>query len=153
MRTEVRRYETRDRQAVLDLAPRLSEGVAAWRSPDRVRAAVTGWVVDALEHSTDPGRFVYVADIDGAVAGFVSGEERTHWSGEPELYVGELAVSMQYKGRGIGRALIEAVTEHAKHLGLATITLDTGAANTPARAFYRRLGFDEEDVKLTKVLG
>ena len=52
----------------------------------------------------------------------------------------------------IGRALIDAVSERAKLLGLATISLDTGAANAPARAFYRRLGFEEEDVKLTKML-
>jgi ribosomal protein S18 acetylase RimI-like enzyme len=115
-----------------------------------VLSAVTGWVLEALERAAEPGRFVLVAEEDGTVAGFASGEERRHWSGEPELYVGELAVDPQYEGRGVGRALIDAVTEHAEQLGLVTITLDTGAANTNARAFYKRLGFEEEDVKLTK---
>jgi ribosomal protein S18 acetylase RimI-like enzyme len=115
-----------------------------------VLSAVAGWVVEALERAAEPGRFVLVADEDGAVMGFASGEERRHWSGDPELYVGELAVDPQYEGRGVGRALIDAVTAYAKQLGLVTITLDTGAANTNARAFYKRLGFEEEDVKLTK---
>jgi len=152
MPLDVRRYEASDRQAVLDLAPRLTEGVARWRPPAGVLAAVTGWVVEALERSAESGRFVYVAEVDGAIAGFVSGEERTHWSGEHELYVGELAVSTQYEGHGVGRALIDTVTDHARRLGLTTLTLDTGAANAPARAFYNRLGFEEEDVKLTKLL-
>jgi ribosomal protein S18 acetylase RimI-like enzyme len=152
MPTNVRRYEEKDGRAVLALAPRLTEGVAHWRSPDSVLAAVTGWVVEALERSAEPGRFVYVAEVDGEVAGFVSGEERTHWSGDPELYVGELAVSPQYERHGIGRALIDAVTDHARHVGVTTITLDTGAGNTPARAFYNSLGFEAEDVKLTKLL-
>jgi ribosomal protein S18 acetylase RimI-like enzyme len=115
-----------------------------------VLSAVTGWVVEALERVAEAGRFVLVAEADGTVVGFASGEERRHWSGDPELYVGELAVDPQYEGRGVGRALIDGVTEHAKQRGLTTITLDTGAANTDARGFYRRLGFEEEDVKLTK---
>ncbi|WP_406052890.1 GNAT family N-acetyltransferase [Kribbella sp. NBC_00889] len=152
MRGEVRRYEEKDRQAVLDLAPRLMEGVARWRSPDGVRAAVTGWVVEAVERAAEPGRFVYVAEMDGVVAGFVTGERRTHWSGDQELYVGELVVSTSHEGEGVGRALIDAVTDHARRLGVTTITLDTGAANMSARGFYRSLGFEEEDVKLTRVL-
>lgn len=146
----VRRYEEADRPALLALAPRLAEGEAPWRAVDSVLSAVTGWVVEALDRSAEPGRLVLVAELDGMVAGFASGEERTHWSGDPELYVGELAVAPHYEGRGVGRALIDAVTDHAKQLGLTTITLDTGAANTSARAFYKRLGFEEEDVKLTK---
>jgi ribosomal protein S18 acetylase RimI-like enzyme len=33
--------------------------------------------------------------------------------------------------------------------GIAAITLETGAANEPARAFYAALGFAEESVRLT----
>lgn len=36
--------------------------------------------------------------------------------------------------------------------GHARLTLDTGAANSGARAFYARLGYREEDVKLTGLL-
>nr|WP_166680512.1 GNAT family N-acetyltransferase [Kribbella sp. VKM Ac-2566] len=61
-------------------------------------------------------------------------------------------VAQPYEGRGIGRALMEAVTDHARQQGLRSITLDTGAANTNARTFYNQLGFEEEDVKLTKRL-
>jgi ribosomal protein S18 acetylase RimI-like enzyme len=151
-RMRVRRYEETDRQALLALAPRLTEGVAPWRPVDTVLSAVTGWVVEALDRSTEPGRLVLVADLDGAVAGFASGEERTHWSGGSELYVGELVVAKSFEGQGVGRALIDALTDHAKQRDLTTITLDTGAANTNARAFYNRLGFAEEDVKVTKTL-
>lgn len=149
----VRRYEDADRSAVLALAPRLAEGVAPWRPVDGVLAAVTGWVFEALERSAEPDRFVLVAEhTDGGIAGFVSGEHRTHWSGQPQLYVGELVVAPHSERRGVGRALMDAVVDHAQQYGLAAITLDTGAANADARAFYSRLGFAEEDVKLTKVL-
>ncbi|TCC22131.1 GNAT family N-acetyltransferase [Kribbella speibonae] len=148
----LRRYEEADRPAVLALAPRLTEGVAPWRSSEKVMKAVTEWVADALERSGDPASFVYVAEDDDGIAGFVSGQQRTHWSGDPELYVGELVVAPAYEGRGVGRALMDAVTAHARRCGLSTISLETGAANANARAFYGRLGFAEEDVKLTKTL-
>ncbi|WP_427891292.1 N-acetyltransferase family protein [Kribbella sp. GL6] len=148
---QVRRYTEADRQAVLALAPRLAEGVAPWRSSEGVLAAVTGWVVEALARSTEPGRIVLVAEDDGIV-GFVSGEQRTHWAGDRELYVGELVVAPGHEGQGVGRALMESAAEYAKLQGLKAVTLDTGAANSNARAFYGRLGFAEEDVKLTKTL-
>ena len=36
--------------------------------------------------------------------------------------------------------------------GLCTLALDTGAANTHARAFCRRMGYAEESVKLITVV-
>ncbi|MFF1821176.1 GNAT family N-acetyltransferase [Kribbella sp. NPDC058245] len=151
MRGMVRRYAERDRQAVLDLAPRLTEGVAPWHSAGAVRAAVIGWVTEAVERADEPDRFVYVAEVDGEVVGFVSGQQRTHWTGQRDVYVGELVVSREREG--VGSALMDIVAQHAAEVGVSTITLDTGAANSAARAFYRTLGFVEEDVKLTKVLG
>jgi GNAT superfamily N-acetyltransferase len=37
--------------------------------------------------------------------------------------------------------------------GLSFITLETGAANHTARAFYAALGYAEEDVRLSKPIG
>ena len=36
--------------------------------------------------------------------------------------------------------------------GLRCLTLETGAANQPARSFYAALGYLPEDVRLTKVI-
>jgi ribosomal protein S18 acetylase RimI-like enzyme len=150
MRTEVRRFRQGDREAVLALAPRLAEGVAPWRRREAVLAKVVGWVTEALARAEEPGRFVFVAEARGEVVGFVAGEERDHWSGDLDLYVGELVVAAHREGKGIGRALMAAVTEHARQVGVSHITLETGAANRGARAFYKALGFKPEDVRLTK---
>ena len=152
MRIQVRRYEEKDREAVLALAPRLAEGVAPWRSVERVQRAVARWVEDALTQSGEPGRFVFVAEAGEQVAGFVAGEERTHWTGQVDLYIGELVVDAEWERKGVGRALVEAVSEYAGRVGVERVTLETGAANASARGFYRSLGFEEEDVRLTRVL-
>lgn len=46
--------------------------------------------------------------------------------------------------RGIGRALMEHLIEHAKRSGLARLELYVRSDNAPAQALYRGLGFDHE---------
>jgi GNAT superfamily N-acetyltransferase len=52
----------------------------------------------------------------------------------------------------VGRSLVAAAEAWARERGLSRITLETGAANSAARAFYAALGFAEEDVRLTRTL-
>jgi GNAT superfamily N-acetyltransferase len=40
----------------------------------------------------------------------------------------------------------------ARNHGFTRMTLETGAANQAARAFYAALGYQEEEVRLTKTL-
>ena len=48
--------------------------------------------------------------------------------------------------------LIGAAEDWARERGLVHLTLETGAGNRTARAFYAALGFLEEDVRLAKRL-
>ncbi len=142
-----------DREAVLALAPRLTEGVAAWRDADAVGSAVRGWVEESLATAGSDDSTVLVAETGAEVAGFCSVAVREHWASGADAYIGELVVDKRHEGRGVGRALVDAATRWARQRGLTGLTLETGAANTAARAFYGRLGFAEEDVRLTLVLG
>jgi ribosomal protein S18 acetylase RimI-like enzyme len=54
--------------------------------------------------------------------------------------------------RGIARELMAAAEAWAASRGLLFLTLETGAANKPARGLYQALGYLEEDVRLTKAL-
>lgn len=146
--TTVRRYAPGDADAVRALAYRLTVGVAPWRDQAAVAVAVTGWVADAIA-GTEP---IWVAVRDGAVVGFVHAAERRHFTGERDGYVGELAVAADAGRTGVGRALMAAVHEWAAGRGLRRVTLETGAANATARAFYAALGYAEEDVRLTLTL-
>jgi aminoglycoside 6'-N-acetyltransferase I len=149
----IRRYAPEDRQAALALAPRLEIGVAEWRNPADVARAVTGWVVSSLDAHAAERRAVFVA-VDGEqLVGLVTLAEQRHFTGEVDAYVGELAVSAGYERRGVGRLLMDAAENWARARGLRFVTLQTGAANETARAFYARCGYREEDVRLTKDLG
>ena len=62
----VRRFEPRDREAVLRLAERLQEGVAGWRDADAVHDAVRGWVRDAVDATGEnhAGELVVAANAE-----------------------------------------------------------------------------------------
>jgi ribosomal protein S18 acetylase RimI-like enzyme len=148
----VRPLHTDDYSQVLALAPRLTEWVAAWREPEAVLAAVQGWVRDSLSTAAEPGHAVYVAVADDTIVGVVTVCERTHFTGQVDAYIGELAVALGMERRGIATRLVGEAEAWAAERGRSFLTLETGAANQPARRLYTALGYREEDVRLTKPL-
>jgi len=148
----VRSYRPGDHVQVMTLAPRLAEWVAPWRDPAAVLNAVRGWVQDSIDALGQPGHAVYLAVDGDAVVGVVTVCERAHFTGQADAYVGELAVRPGMERRGIATELMKAAEAWAARRGLPFLTLDTGAANQPARSFYRALGYQEEDVRLTKAI-
>ena len=106
-----------------ELPAEAAEVLAVQRAAYAVEAELIGHPVPIgpLE-----GEEVWVAEVDGAVAGVLGLEGRT---------IARLAVSPSYMRRGIGRALVE----HALSLGAGSV--GTAAANAPALALYASLGF------------
>ena len=149
---QVRPFQSSDYDAVLALAPRLAEGVAPWRDSTAVLNAVHGWVTGSVAAAGQPGHAVYVAISDGRLAGFVTVGERTHFTGQVDAYVGELVVTPGQERQGIASQLVAAAESWAARNGFSHLTLDTGAANQPARGLYAALGYQEEDVRLTKAV-
>jgi|SRR5580704_8558288 ribosomal protein S18 acetylase RimI-like enzyme len=148
----VRTAAEADREAVLALAPRLAVGVAPWRDQAEALAAGRRWLEDSLAAAARGDGTVSVAAVADEVLGVISIRPSTHFTGERDGYIGELAVAEHASRHGIGRALIGAADTWARDHGLAHLTLHTGARNANARAFYAALGFAEEEVRLTRPL-
>ncbi len=149
---EIRAATVGDTAGILELAPRLAEGVAGWRDQAQALAAGRRWLEDSLAAAAAGEGTVLVAAGGDAVLGVISIRPSRHFTGEHDGYIGELAVAASASRRGIGRALVEAANAWAAGHGLVNLTLHTGAANTAARAFYAALGFAEEEVRLTRAL-
>lgn len=150
--TRIRPFQPGDRSQVLALAPRLAQGAAPWRDPDAVRRAAQNWVTTSIDSVGQPGHAVFVAATSERIVGVVSIRERTHFTGQTDAYIGELAVASGMERRGIATALMNAAEAWAAQRGLAFMTLQTGAANLPARGLYRQLGYREEELLLTKAI-
>ena len=65
------------------------------------------------------------------------------------LRIWEFQVMEDYRGHGIGRALMERVISKAVESKLRIIVLETQNTNVPAIRFYRRLGFMLEGLDLS----
>ena len=61
-----------------------------------------------------------------------------------------MGVKKEFRGMGIGSALMDACIESAKRLGLEKLELEVFASNTAARALYIKKGFSEEGIWLKK---
>lgn len=51
----------------------------------------------------------------------------------------------RFQGQGIGRALGEAILDHARASGYTVMRLDTSVRQTEAQSLYRKLGFRDID--------
>ncbi|GAA1772192.1 GNAT family N-acetyltransferase [Nonomuraea bangladeshensis] len=88
-----------------------------------------GELVDA---AAQPG---FVAELDGEPAGVVTYRER---DGAVEI----LTIDALLPGKGVGRALLDAVRAAAAERGATRLWLITTNDNTRALRFYQRYGFD-----------
>jgi ribosomal protein S18 acetylase RimI-like enzyme len=90
---------------------------------------------------------VLVADVDGAVAGYVKlGRALPLHSNRHVLEVKGLAVDPAHQGRGVGRALLEAAASEAAARGARRLTLRVLGPNAGARALYESCGFAVEGI-------
>lgn len=91
-------------------------------------------VPEALEwDGEDPHAMHLLAVLDGMPVGTARILQDGH--------IGRMAVLPEYRGRGIGRALLTQSLEVARDLGVDKVFLD---AQTHALGFYERLGFRAE---------
>ena len=148
----VRPYLPTDQTFVLSLAPRLLVGMSSWRDSNKMLTSIHHWLTDSMEqHGAQ--KTVFIAESEqGKQLGFASVSPSSHFTGEKQAYMGELAVSETVEGSGVGQALVVACEQWAVSHGYSYLALETGAANKRARGFYQHLGFIEEDIKLVKLL-
>ena len=145
----IRLFEDRDAETVVDLSLRAWAPVYASLEQvlgsDIFRRMHPDWRGDqrrAVEEVlTAKKGLVWVAELDGAVAGFVAIELH-----HPERNMGEismLAVGPDYQGGGIGTALTEFALDRLKDAGMKVAMVETGGdpGHAAARRTYEKAGF------------
>ncbi len=102
------------------------------------RSFTTPWSREAFEAELiDNDLACYLALTDGGkVIGYGG-----MWIIVDEAHVTNIAVLPEYRGRKLGRRLIEAMIELAKNKGAVGMTLEVRTSNTIARNLYESIGF------------
>ncbi len=77
-----------------------------------------------------------VAETGGQVAGYAGA-----WVILDESHITNIAVAEEFRGRGIGRKLTEALLQYLSNLGAVYATLEVRVSNERAQNLYKSLGF------------
>lgn len=85
----------------------------------------------------DAGPTIFFAEVDGNLAGRI---RMMRWWNH-FAYVEDLVVNPNYRGFGIGRALLERGIQWARENGYPGVSLETQDDNVPACMLYESCGF------------
>jgi streptothricin acetyltransferase len=93
---------------------------------------------DPREYVDNPDKAAFIAFCDEQFAGYILIGRR--WNGN--AFVDGFGVDPEYRGKGIGTALMNAAVEWSKAGGYNGISLETQDDNLLACRFYLRYGFN-----------
>jgi ribosomal protein S18 acetylase RimI-like enzyme len=65
------------------------------------------------------------------------------------LWVWEFHIAADYRGRGLGRQLMDSLAEVGKKTGCRVMVCETQNTNVPAIRFYRKVGFEVGAIDLS----
>ncbi|WP_373316946.1 GNAT family N-acetyltransferase [Streptomyces sulfonofaciens] len=95
-----------------------------------------------------PPRDHLVAELDGRLVGYLRLGFPTSLAANAHVrQIRGLAVAADARGRGVGRALLDAAVEEARRQGARRLTLRVLGHNAPARALYESAGFVIEGIQ------
>ena len=103
----------------------------------------------------DEKRILVVAEVDGCVAGFVLGhisDEPITMSERTSAYISDVSVGFEFRGKGVGRELVDAAMKRLADLGVQDLTLLAAVKNECAVGFYEALGFERHFITMWKSL-
>jgi L-amino acid N-acyltransferase YncA len=112
-------------------------GTALWTEEPVDRAERERW----FRETTEAGDPILVAEVDGAFAGYGTYGPWRRLSGYRFSVEDSVYVRDAFQGQGVGRALVQAVVEHARAAGKRAVFADIEAGNTGSIRLHERLGF------------
>ncbi|MBO0749979.1 MAG: GNAT family N-acetyltransferase [Porphyrobacter sp.] len=91
-----------------------------------------------------PGAFSLIARLDGEAVGLANCfSAYSTFLAAPLINVHDMTVLAELRGRGIGRALLQAVEAEARRRGACKVTLEVLSGNETAKRLYASLGYHD----------
>ena len=158
MAIEVRKAEPRDLEALGRLGAMLVRVHYAFDPKrfiaprDGIESAYAAFLGRALNSSD---ACVFVAERDGVVAGYVfAALEPPSWKElrGPAGFIHDVVVEESARREGIATRLMDAANDWLRSRGAPRVILGTAAPNAGARALFRKMGFRETMIEMTKEL-
>ena len=142
----IRRAVKEDCGRLLELVQELAEYE---RAPNEVTVTLEHFQESGFGKS--PVWWAFVAEVDGQIVGFALYYIRySTWKGQ-RMYLEDILVTNEMRGKGIGKLLMDRLIEEAKEKGWKAIIWQVLEWNEPAINFYKKYNanFDPEWVNVT----
>ena len=112
---------------------------------------------ELMEIIADDQRPIFVADDNGKVEGYAFCVFQQHIKNNiltdiKTLYIDDLCVDENCRGKHIGKSLYEYVLGFAKSEGCYNVTLNVWALNKSALRFYEKMGLSPQKIGMEKIL-
>jgi GNAT superfamily N-acetyltransferase len=137
--------------------PQILTFIRALATYERDPEAVTATEADLERDGFGPNPFYFclIAEHEGRPAGFAFYFfNYSTWQGRPGIYLEDLFVEPELRGKGIGKALLEKVAAIAVEKGCGRLNWAVLDWNTPAIDFYRAMGAEFMDEwRIVRVTG
>ena len=152
----IRKAEKKDIPGLINLLYQV-DAVHNGIRPDLFKGNTAKYNEQELEEILkDDSKPIFVYD-DGKILGHAFcqiSEVRNHrlLQDAKTLYIDDICVDEQSRGRHIGKALYEYVRDYAKSIGCHNITLNVWEGNDSAYNFYKRMGMHIQKTGMETIL-
>ena len=125
--------------------------------PDLFKPHTTKYNEQELETMlNDDSKPIFVFD-DGMVLGYAFCQVSEVTNNQllediKTLYIDDICVDENVRGKHVGKALYEYVRDYAKSIGCNNITLNVWEGNEPALRFYRSMGMQVQKTTMETIL-
>lgn len=153
----IRLAEEKDIPGILQLLRQVGQVHHKIR-PDLFRPDAQKYDKEALQTLfADALRPVFVAAEEACVLGYCfcvhkSCSEHPVFLDRRELYIDDLCVDENHRGRGVAAALYQHVRGYAKEQGCDVITLNVWQGNEQAQRFYEKMGMNQRNITMEQPL-
>ncbi len=155
----IREYKPEDKDAIQRCILELQEmeyriQPQFWKEPTGVSA--DDELAAILKTAEKENGKLYVADVDGAVVGFLALsindiEDEPSFIAKRRGHINELVVLKEYQSQGIAKALMAQAEDHAKEQGCMYTSLIVSKGNS-AVEFYQKAGYEIASQSMRKIL-
>ena len=132
MQIEVRKMKADDAETVTLLSQQLGYSLSTRQILQNIYL-----VLKSKDHTA------FVAAIENRIVGWIGAAQAIMIEVMPHCEITGLVIDENYRGKGIGKMLIEKVEQWAKEKGNDRLSLRCNVKRIEAHSFYEHLGFTE----------
>lgn len=147
----IRDFQEKDSKHILNLSSRFNE---AELMEYRNHEVMNKKQIELAEKSILNNKSnIFVVEHEEEFLGYLEmTKENDYFTNKPIGYISAIAVTSSSEGKGVGKLLMKKAETWCAENQCTELVLDVFKANQNAIMFYRHLGFEEEIVKMVKIL-